>query len=74
LEQVDENELEPHDDQVTFRATKNGKFIITPDNGGYNGTGFAHLSYQTAIYMLEDCGLTLDEMRRYLVEVMTRQD
>jgi hypothetical protein len=67
--QVDENDLVPHDERVSFKATKNGKFIITLD-GGYNGTGFAGLAFQTAVLMWKDCGVTLDEMSQYLVEVM----
>jgi len=65
------DELEPHDDREAFKATKNGKFIITLD-GGYDGTGFAWLSFQTAVNMLKDCGVTQDEMSRYLAEVMER--
>jgi hypothetical protein len=64
------NHLAPHDTRVIFKATQNGRFIITLD-GGYDASGFAHLAFQTAVFMLKDCGVTLEEMTRYLAEVMT---
>jgi hypothetical protein len=60
------------DDRVVFKATKNGKFVITLD-GGYDGVGNSYLAFQTAVLMLKDCGLTLDAMSHYLVEVMFRE-